>query len=79
MGNNDVEKYINIVLSQLECPELKKTVSQILISEINKLICKGTSRISTQENIADYLLIKLGDPKKLGDYFVWLKNIMDLY
>ncbi len=79
MGNNDVEKYVSIVLSQLECPELKKTVNQILTLEINKLKSKKNPYFSSQENIEDYLLVKLGDPKMLGDYFLWLKNIMDLY
>ena len=79
MGNNDVEKYINIVLSQFECPELKEIVHRVLVSEINKLISEQNPHASAEENIIDYLSIKLGDPKKLGDYFVWLKNIMDLY
>lgn len=79
MGCNEVEEYISNVLSELECPELKKTVSQVLIPEINKLISKQSFYIRSEENISNNLSIKLGDPKKLGYYFVWLKNIMDLH
>ncbi len=79
MGDNDVEKYINIVLSQLDCPELRKTVSRILVPEINKLINRKDFHVPPEENIEDYLLVKLGNPKELGDYFVWLKNIVDLH
>lgn len=79
MGSSDAEKYISIVLSQLGCPELKKTVSRTLISEINKLLSKQDSCITSEGNIANKLLIKLGDPNKLGCCFVWLKNIMDLH
>lgn len=79
MGNNDVEEYISIVLSQFECLEFKKTVRRILISEIYSLIDKQHFYFPPAENISNTLLIKLGDPKKLGGYFVWLKNIMDLH
>jgi hypothetical protein len=71
---SNVEEYINIVLSQIDCLETKKVVYQVLCSDNNKHIIN-----STKEQLFKILLVKMGDPKTLGHYFLWLKNLVDLH
>ncbi|TEB06488.1 hypothetical protein Psch_00020 [Pelotomaculum schinkii] len=78
MCKNEVTEYISIVLSQLNCSESKKIVSRLLYSEVCDIINKQNYD-SSEEKIVTSLSRKLGDPKTLGQYFVWLENIMDLH
>jgi len=77
--NNEVKEYIRIVLSHLNCPESKKIVKRILCSEICEIKNKQHLCAQPGEKTVNILFIKLGDPKTLGHYFVWLKNIVDLH
>lgn len=74
-----IEEYIIIVLSQIDCSETKKLVCQILRSDINKIITEQCILNPSEEQLVNILFVKMGDPKTVGQYFLWLKNLVDLH
>lgn len=76
---NNVEGYISVVLSQLDCSETKKVVGLRLRSEIKEIIRKQHIINPSKEQLVNILFMQMGDPKILGQYFLWLKNLMDLH
>ncbi|WP_169738620.1 hypothetical protein [Desulfofalx alkaliphila] len=75
----NVEEYISIVLSQIDCSETKKIVCQVLRSDINKIIRKQHVLNKSNEQLVNVLFLRMGDPKILGQYFLCLKNLVDLH
>ena len=75
----NVEEYISIVLSQIDCSETKKIVYQGLLSDINQIIREQPILNPSEEQLVTILFVKKGDPKTLGQYFLWLKNLVDLH
>ncbi len=76
---SNVEEYISIVLSQIDCSETKKVVCQILRSNINEIIREQHIINPSKEQIVKILFVKMGGPKTLGQNFFWLKNLVDLF
>lgn len=77
-----VEEYVSIVLSQIDCLETKKIVYKRLRSDVNEIIKEQhVLNVSEEsdEQLVNMLFIKMGEPKTLGQYFLWLKNLVDLY
>lgn len=74
MGKN-VDEYISTVLSQIDCSETKRIVNRVLCSDINKIIREQHILNPSKEQ----LVKEMGDPKTLGQYFLWLKNLVDLH
>lgn len=75
----NVEGYISIVLSQIDCSETKKVVGLRLRADINEIIREQHIISPSKEQLVNILFVKMGDPKTLGQYFLWLKNLMDLH
>lgn len=75
----NVEEYISIVLSEIDCSETKKIACQVLRSDINKIIREQHIKNKSKEQLVNILFVKMGDPKELGQYFLWLKNLVDLH
>lgn len=75
---NEVEEYMGIVLSQIECSETKRVVAEILHSKIDEVLQKQCISNDSKEQLVKCLIAKLGDPLMLGQYYAWLKNLVDL-
>ncbi|WP_347490148.1 hypothetical protein ABDB91_02935 [Desulfoscipio sp. XC116] len=76
---SNVEEYISIVLSQIDCSETKETVCRILRSDIKEIIGKQHLINPSEEQLVKILFMKMGDPRTLGNYFLWLRNLTDLH
>lgn len=75
----NLEEYISIVLSQIDCSETKKIVCQVVRSNINEIIKEQHIPNQSEEQLVNILLVKMGAPKTIGQYFSWLKDLVDLH
>ncbi|WP_031516298.1 hypothetical protein [Desulfofalx alkaliphila] len=74
-----IEEYISTVLRQIECSETKRVVCRVLRSDINKIMREQKISNPSKEQVVNILFMKMGDPKTLGQYFLWLDNLVDLH
>lgn len=75
---NSKEEYIDIVLSQIQHHGLKRVVDKQLREKIDEMLqIQYFSDLSEKHSIRT-VLAELGDPVKLGQFYLWLYNLVDL-
>ncbi len=72
MFNNDMEEYLGIVLSQIQFLDLKRVVAKLLHARIDEMLQKQCFSNVPEEQPVKMVLANLGDPVKLGQFYVWL-------
>ena len=72
------EEYIGIVLSQIQHPGLKSVVDKQLREKIDEMLQDQYLSDLPEERSIRAVLAEMGDPVKLGQYYLWLYNLVDL-